>query len=123
MATSGQVFTISGISGEFLKDHDLIGKQDPYVIFEHGHQKVETSVSKLPASITHATLAFYNYKLAERGLHRHAFYRSYLPAVKSAGLNAVWTETYTLEAPAGQGSVGNEAKVMVYNKNLLAGRS
>ncbi|KAL3149454.1 hypothetical protein ABBQ32_002242 [Trebouxia sp. C0010 RCD-2024] len=84
MATSGQVFTISGISGEFLKDHDLIGKQDPYVIFEHGHQKVETSV------------------------------------IKSAGLNATWTETYTLEAPAGQGAVANEAKVMVYNKNLLA---
>lgn len=52
MATSGQVFTISGISGEFLKDHDLIGKQDPYVIFEHGHQKVETSVSKLRACIS-----------------------------------------------------------------------
>ena len=46
MAASGQAYTISGISGEFLKDHDLIGKQDPYVIFEHGHQKVETSVSK-----------------------------------------------------------------------------
>ena len=46
MTTSSQVYTISGISGEFLKDHDLIGKQDPYVIFEHGHQKVETSVSK-----------------------------------------------------------------------------
>lgn len=84
MAASGQAYTISGISGEFLKDHDLIGKQDPYVIFEHGHQKVETSV------------------------------------IKSAGLNASWTETYTLETAAGQGATSNEAKVMVYNKNLLA---
>ena len=49
MAASGLTYTISGISGEFLKDHDLIGKQDPYVIFEHGHQKIETSVSKFPA--------------------------------------------------------------------------
>lgn len=46
MAAAAHVYSISGISGEFLKDHDLIGKQDPYVIFEHGHQKVETSVSK-----------------------------------------------------------------------------
>lgn len=52
MTTNGQVYTISGISGEFLKDHDLIGKQDPYVIFEHGHQKVETSVSKLITRIS-----------------------------------------------------------------------
>lgn len=84
MASQSQQYTISGISGEFLKDHDLIGKQDPYVIFEHGSQKVETSV------------------------------------IKSAGLNATWTETYTLEVASGQGSTGNEAKVMVYNKNLLA---
>jgi hypothetical protein len=46
MASLSQQYTISGISGEFLKDHDLIGKQDPYVIFEHGSQKVETAVSK-----------------------------------------------------------------------------
>ena len=46
MAANSQTYTISGISGEFLKDHDLIGKQDPYVIFEHGAVKVETSVSK-----------------------------------------------------------------------------
>ncbi|DBA70302.1 hypothetical protein WJX79_010739 [Trebouxia sp. C0005] len=84
MASRSQQYTISGISGEFLKDHDLIGKQDPYVIFEHGSQKVETSV------------------------------------IKSAGLNATWTESYTLEVASGQGSTGNEAKVMVYNKNLLA---
>lgn len=84
MATSSQQYTISGISGEFLKDHDLIGKQDPYVIFELGSQKVETSV------------------------------------IKNAGLNATWTETYTLEVASGQGSAGNEVTVMVYNKNLLA---
>ena len=46
MTSSSNRYTISGISGEFLKDHDLIGKQDPYVIFECGSQKVETSVSK-----------------------------------------------------------------------------
>ena len=45
-----------------------------------------------------------------------------LPPVKSAGLNASWTETYTLETAAGQGATSNEAKVMVYNKNLLAGK-
>ena len=48
MTTSSNRYTISGISGEFLKDHDLIGKQDPYVIFECGSQKVETSVSECP---------------------------------------------------------------------------
>lgn len=57
MTTSGQVYTISGISGEFLKDHDLIGKQDPYVIFEHGHQKVETSVSKFLTRSSRVALA------------------------------------------------------------------
>lgn len=37
-------------------------------------------------------------------------------------MNATWTETYTLEVASGQGSTGNDAKVMVYNKNLLAGK-
>lgn len=43
------------------------------------------------------------------------------PAVKNAGLNATWTEDYTLEVASGQGTTGNNVKVMVYNKNLLAG--
>ena len=47
--------------------------------------------------------------------------RILLSAVKNAGLNATWTETYTLEVASGQGSAGNEVTVMVYNKNLLAG--
>lgn len=121
MATSGQVFTISGISGEFLKDHDLIGKQDPYVIFEHGHQKVETSVSKSPDYAMHQPTKALASCLSRRRPAPARFLRSCSSAVKSAGLNATWTETYTLEAPAGQGAVANEAKVMVYNKNLLAG--
>ena len=51
----------------------------------------------------------------------HASERILLFAVKNAGLNATWTETYTLEVASGQGSAGNEVMVMVYNKNLLAG--
>lgn len=45
-----------------------------------------------------------------------------LSAVKSAGLNATWTETYTLEVPVGQGASSSSCQVMVYNKNLLTGR-
>lgn len=57
MATSANRYIISGITGEFLKDHDLIGKQDPYVIFEIGHQKVETSVRKCILIQRHAVFA------------------------------------------------------------------
>ena len=43
---AGRLLTFSNISASFLKDHDLIGNQDPYLEFVHGQQKVKTSVGK-----------------------------------------------------------------------------
>jgi hypothetical protein len=79
---AGRMFTFSSIRASFLKDHDLIGNQDPYLEFVHGQQKVKTAVDK------------------------------------SAGKEASWTEAYTLEAPIGQGTAGQECKVYCYNKNF-----
>ena len=39
-------FVISALEASFMKDHDLLGKQDPYVVFELGSEKITTPAIK-----------------------------------------------------------------------------
>lgn len=39
-------FVISALEASFMKDADLLGKQDPYVIFELGSEKIQTPAIK-----------------------------------------------------------------------------
>ena len=39
---STERFVISALEASFMKDHDLLGKQDPYIIFELGSEKITT---------------------------------------------------------------------------------
>lgn len=43
---STERFVISQLEAHFAKDHDLIGKQDPYVVFELGSEKITTPAIK-----------------------------------------------------------------------------
>lgn len=39
---STERFVISALEATFVKDHELLGKQDPYVVFELGSEKIQT---------------------------------------------------------------------------------
>ncbi len=39
-------FVISALEASFIQDHDRLGKQDPYVVFELGSEKITTPVIK-----------------------------------------------------------------------------
>ena len=39
---SSERFVISALEATFVKDQDLLGKQDPYVVFELGSEKITT---------------------------------------------------------------------------------
>lgn len=43
---STERFVISQLEAHFAKDADLIGKQDPYVVFELGSEKITTPAIK-----------------------------------------------------------------------------
>lgn len=46
MAGYGNGYRITNLVGEFIKDKDLLGAQDPFVVFESGSTKVNTKVVK-----------------------------------------------------------------------------
>jgi len=39
-------FVISALEASFMKDHDMLGKRDPYVVFELGSEKITTPAIK-----------------------------------------------------------------------------